>query len=325
MSQPVSLKKAFSKQILRWTLLGLAGTVGLALILVVYLGVQSTETALTIAAETAAKAFRPQIISSDDDGAIGVERQIRDIFHLSPLENVAIRDSKLKRVYERGAKSQDDLIHPSCTSGKICWSLSAYRVSTLVPIYFDGDRKEVKAYLELELIPRFNFRLLFAFFFAIFAGSLIQAFGISRRFIQLFSSVGDQLEQWANHIRDNPKMPLSTAQAPFDELQSLHAALSGLNDEIRRLEVEAQDSAKLSIIRGIGHDILTPVSRLQKLWDVWISTTTAGTQPTEELVQKTRQSLRRLAAIAQQTRILQPSSNLLNTPLLSILSRKPKA
>jgi hypothetical protein len=61
MNQEISLKKAFSKQLVRWTLWGFAGTAALALILAAYLGVESTESSLVITAQAAAKAFRPMI------------------------------------------------------------------------------------------------------------------------------------------------------------------------------------------------------------------------------------------------------------------------
>jgi len=306
MSQEISLKKAFSKQLVRWTLWGFLGTAGLALLLAAYLGVESTETSLAITARAAAKAFRPMILNSE---AKETEIQIRDAFHLTPRESVVIRDGEFRSFYERGAASQEELIHPSCSiPNKICWHLGKYQVSTLVPIYFDDKYNVLKGYLEMNITPKFDIPLLLWIFFAICAGSIIQGVGLSRRFVRLSSSVGNQLEQWADHIRDNPRSPLESKEAPFEELRSMHEALAGLHGEIHQLEREAQDSAKLSIIRGIGHDILSPVSRLQKLLDVLISTVNSGQKPTEELVEQTQRSLRRLTAIALQTKILQPNA-----------------
>jgi signal transduction histidine kinase len=303
MNQEISLKKAFSKQLVRWTLWGFAGTAALALILAAYLGVESTESSLVITAQAAAKAFRPMITNNQAQDS---EKQIREAFQLGPRESVVVRDEKFRRFYERGAHTPDEITTPTCTvPNKICWHLGSYQVSTLIPIYLDEDKAELKGYLEMNLTPKFDFPLLIGIFLAICAGSIIQGVGLSRRFVRLSSSVGSQLEKWADHVRDNPKSPLTSGNAPFEELKSMHAALAGLHGEISRLETEAQDSAKLSIIRGISHDILSPVSRLQKLLAVWVSNLKAGQAPSPELVEKTRRSLRRLSSIAQQTKILQ--------------------
>jgi signal transduction histidine kinase len=64
-------------------------------------------------------------------------------------------------------------------------------------------------------------------------------------------------------LKENPKEATPLARPPFAELLPLKTAIEGLNEKIEKYEKKATDKAKLLILRGIAHDILTPVSRLQ--------------------------------------------------------------
>jgi signal transduction histidine kinase len=305
MKRPSTLEKIFSRQILRWSLLGLLGGVLISLALVAYLGVTSTQERLRVTADAAAKAFRPQLLALQD--AERIELQIHDAFHLSGHEGVAIRGADFKRKYELGAKSETDLIAPACqTPGQICWHPAKFQVSTLVPIYFDDRRESLFGYLELSLSPHFDFPLLIGLFAAICVGSLIQAVGLSRRFVRLAGGVGSQLNEWADHIRSNPKAPIVESGIPYEDLKPLGDALSGLNQEIVRLETQARESATLSIIRGVGHDILSPVSQIQNHLKTLSFYAKDGKPAPEEILSALQRGLKRLAAIAQHTKLLQP-------------------
>ena len=138
-------------------------------------------------------------------------------------------------------------------------------------------------------------------------GSLIQGRGLYSRLLRLSNSMGQQLDLWASHVREHPQAPIQDGGLPFENLRPLSQALSGLNRQIEELEVQARDSAKLSIIRGVGHDILSPVSQLQKYVSLLDLEVKAGKVPTAERIAGIRRSLKRLASIAQQTRLLQPN------------------
>jgi signal transduction histidine kinase len=296
-----SLKHEFMRQLTRWSIVGVVGSGCIALLFVSFLGVRSTESAITITARSAVSAFSAQILAQNIDSA---EKSIRNDFKLSGRESVTIRDSHFKRIYERG-----DLSTPPPACGEpntICWDLKKYRVSTLVPIYFDASRPgNIYGYLELNLTPHFDFTLLIALFCSILGVSIIQALGLSSRSLRLVESLKDQLNEWGEHIRDNPKENLKADTTPYDELRPLQSAIFGLNSKIETLEIEARDSGKLSVIRGISHDLLSPISQLQKMMAMLEEDVSTRTQVSDELVQRMQRSLARLTSMAEKTRQLQ--------------------
>jgi signal transduction histidine kinase len=304
MISDASLKSTFSRQIIRWTAAGLLGSTALAAALVVFIGVKSSEDHLQATAFAAAKAFREDIISNRAAGE--TERQIRDSVHLSPDERVAIRDRNFQKIYAVSESSPEIVSTPSCRiPGQICWHVHEDLISVLVPVYFGEPGSEIAGYLDLSLSPHFDFNLLLAFFVVICVGAMIQAIGLSTRVMKLSGQVGDQLNIWADQIRENPKAALSDERkAPFDELRPMQEALTGLNSEIAKLEDRARDSAKLSVIRGIAHDILTPVSQIQKFVAVLKIHMKSSDPAVSDLLIRMQRSLGRLAAMAHQTKIL---------------------
>jgi hypothetical protein len=78
-------------------------------------------------------------------------------------------------------------------------------------------------------------------------------------------------------------------------------AIRGLNQEITKLETTARDSARLSIIRGISHDIVTPVAQLRKYMATFGRQIRDGRSPSEETLLGFEQSLKRLSWFAKQT------------------------
>jgi two-component system, OmpR family, sensor histidine kinase SenX3 len=75
--------------------------------------------------------------------------------------------------------------------------------------------------------------------------------------------LGNKIEDWSARIKANPKNTVPMERPPFAELYPLKTALEGLNAQIEQFERTATDKAKLLILRGIAHDLLTPVSQLQ--------------------------------------------------------------
>jgi signal transduction histidine kinase len=308
MKKTNSLHQLFKRQIARWTIYGFVGSAGLAMVLVVGFGVMSTEHQLKITAQSVVKAFRDQILSGDVHQN---EIQIRDALHLAKNESVIIRSPNFKQIYTLEADSESGLTVPSCsTPEKVCWHLGKYQVSILVPIYYNPARKDLFGYAELNVSPQIDFTLLTLLFVAICAGSIIQGFGLGSRLGALAGLVALQMKDWAEHINTDPKAPVQAGSLPFDELNAMQAALGGLNQEISRLEEQARDSAKLSIIRGITHDILSPVSQLQKYLKMMVLYTNKGESPPIDFVEAVQRSLNRLTAIAQQTKILRAESDL---------------
>jgi signal transduction histidine kinase len=298
-----SLKRTFVRDLTIWGVGGSVVSAVVALMFVVFLGVRSSERSIEIAARSAASGFRTQILAQDIDDA---ELAIRKDFKLSPSENVTIRDPEFKRICEHGNLSSTNQ-NPLCSKvDRVCWDLKKFQVGMLVPVYFDSSRPDsIQSYLELNLTPRFDFTLLALLFVAILGVTVAQMIGLTSRSVRLVDSVLSQLDKWADHIRSNPKETLKSDSTPYKELGSLQVALEGLNAEIERLETEARDSGKLSVIRGISHDLLSPISQLQKMVGILEDDVLSQAPSSSELVERMKRSLGRLTAMAEKTRHLQ--------------------
>ena len=106
-----------------------------------------------------------------------------------------------------------------------------------------------------------NWALVASIALAVVVGALCQALGLylgTRRSIQ---QVSNTLHDWAERLSANPKDGGQYHAAPFEEIEPIGAALSGLKAEIDVLEQTARQQGALTTLRGVGHDILNPVAR----------------------------------------------------------------
>jgi len=297
-----SLRGYATRQVLRWAGVGLAVSALFSVLIVMYVGVVSDETRIQMISRAALKAFRPVILGGEVKNA---ELQIRDAFQLTSGESVIVRDPMLKPYYTLGEDSLAQGNEPSCRSpGGICWYLERRQISTMLPIYYDTAEKELFGYLEINVKPHVNFGLLGFLFFVLCSGFIIQAVGLSAKLIGMNRAVGEKLKAWASHIRAHPKADAPMGGVPFSELAPMHAALEGLQSEILRLEQVASDEAKLSMIRGIAHDILSPVSQIKKFFAVLIDDEDDLDPSKKEIITGIRRSIDRLTYLARQTKLL---------------------
>ncbi|MGK5087337.1 HAMP domain-containing sensor histidine kinase [Bdellovibrionota bacterium FG-2] len=307
--QNSSLKHYLTKQITRWSVVGLSVSLVLAGVAVVYFGMLSSIDHLQSVSKAAVKAFRPALISTNN--VKEVELQIKDAFQLKPGESILIRDPDLKPFYTlgKGAKSHQE--EPTCSadSQKVCWNLKKNRISTLVPIYYDPRTQEIYGYLEANLEPTLNLKLLSVLFILISAGFMIQSFGLLIKLARITDTVGERLSAWANHIKSDPKMKITVTNLPFSDLKPMQEALEGLRVEIEKFESAAKIGGQLTVIRGIAHDILSPVSQLDRLIAT-LGLLIKKEQPiTPDLMNEINRSLAKISDIAKQVKALKSGSS----------------
>lgn len=136
-------------------------------------------------------------------------------------------------------------------------------------------------------------------------------------------NLGKEILNWSERLRSNPKDLTPLSDPPFSELLPLKYAIEGLNDQIEKFEQTATDRAKFLILRGIGHDLLTPVARLQ----LYLAALEKNIdmEQNADTISEMKDSLKRVTTFASQVKTLKESSpSKESTELVSILSEEVK-
>jgi|GEM_PF-2755330 len=253
-------------------------------------------------AKAVAQAFKDRIIDGD---IRAVEAQVRDVLLLKEGDIVKILKADHNPVYSPIESIQT--ISRCSQVGSPCFDSFFGNARVEVPISMTSDDQEAFRYLYLSKSISINWSLLITIFFVfgIGYGSLMIAF---LRVSKVASTkLGDELKSWSARIKENPKDASPRQTVPFDELAPLKDALTGLNIQIESFEKSATDKAKLLVLRGIAHDLLTPVSQLQ----MNLATLQRRIKSTEheELLADISKSLRRVAGVASQVKSLKDTDN----------------
>ena len=114
--------------------------------------------------------------------------------------------------------------------------------------------------------------------------------------------LSERLSEWARQLKADPKSRERFAIAPYGELVPVYEALSGLGTEIEKLEEKARTDGKISILRGIAHDILNPVMQLNRTFGAFELTARDGDDT--DMIREMRASLTRLSGVAMQAKLI---------------------
>jgi signal transduction histidine kinase len=116
------------------------------------------------------------------------------------------------------------------------------------------------------------------------------------------TKLSSEIRTWADRLKANPKDAAPTAEPPFAELLPLRQALVGLHAQIEKFDRTATDKARLLLLCGIAHDLLTPVARLQ----LYIGTLEGGIDRVKhaDTLEEIRDSLTLVTGIASQVKTL---------------------
>ena len=139
---------------------------------------------------------------------------------------------------------------------------------------------------------------------AVLAALLILSLGLIASMSSAFGTISNDLTLWAEKLKNDPKKLSFSGGAPFRELDPIQLALSNLRTEIIRLEKEARSEGKLMVLRGIAHDVMTPVSQLKKMLGVFKIQIKNEGKPTDEAIFKFDQYLKKIERIAAQVLVL---------------------
>lgn len=296
---------------------------GLAMLIIASLGISfllARKQALSELQESAratAHAFSDRILDGDIKS---VEPQIRELLKIQKNEVAKILKSDLTRAYE-SFNEIAPIVKQCPFVGKACLEGAFGQAHILFPISLEESGKNPYRYLYLSKNVPLNWYFLVTIF-TIFA---VGYFGLVMAFIRISKvaskNLGKEISNWSERLRANPKDLTPLSEPPFSELLPLKYAIEGLNDQIEKFEQTATDRAKFLILRGIGHDLLTPVSRLQ-LYLAALEKNIDREQ-NAEVLSEMKDSLKRVTTFASQVKTLKESSpSKESTELVSTLSEE---
>jgi signal transduction histidine kinase len=259
-----------------------------------------------------AKSYRTDILNGDIRFS---ERQIRDFLNLNNNEEFTILDKNYSPSYNAPLESTNfdienstrkshylDLIK-SCGVGITCFENYFGPAYLTVPIYFDNSQTSL-AYL-LFIAKRVSIDWVFVtiVFLIVSLGYLIQLLTIGRVVNLSTRQLKTEITKWANRLKYNPKDSAPLNAPPFTELTPLQHAIEGLNYKIENYENAAEQKAKLTVLRGIAHDILGPVNQLQ-LNLATLEQILPNTDLINEIMQDLDKSVKKVSGIANQVKAL---------------------
>lgn len=288
-----SLEQKVKRQALAWTTAGIVFTLCLSGSLSLFLMFKDAEREIETLATSAIASERTEILSGD---IRSIELRLKKNLELKLNEKLLFLDQKHSPWVEdlkRETLSE-------CTSPTPCKKWLKQRIVLEKPIFFDDEGKNLWGYLHIEKETRANWPLILGVALAVVLGMLFQGISAYRNTVKSIREVSSVLATWAKKISENPKDQSTYSQVPFSEIEPVGNALLGMKDYINTLESNAREQGALVTLRGIGHDILNPVSRMKRI--LGLLEVEGSSNP--EILANLRSNLRRLSGYAEQLKLI---------------------
>ncbi len=298
MTKCVSLENHMRKLAIRWSIGGLALTLGLSVSILYWLPFQNAKSEIEDFAESTISANRTDLLSGGDIRAMQLE--IQKELHLRPGEQ-AIFLRPNKKPWLNDFKRLN--LEPCSNKSGICENIFKRNVISYTPIFFDSAKTQMWGYLYIEKSPPVNWALVMSVVLSIILGMAFQTFGFYFNFMGAIRVVADSLRRWSSRLSVDPKKRESYGEIPFTEIAPIVTALSRLRGEIEELEHTARTEGALSTLRGVGHDILNPVAKMDRILDI-IEPCDNGFVIERELFDSLSSNLSRLSSYAEQLKFL---------------------
>lgn len=291
-----SLESLLRKLALGWTVAGMLFTLTFSGGLFYSLTRLDAENQIETLAKSALTSYRTDILSG---GIRSIELQLRRDFGILPDEELLFLDANKSPWV--GDLRPNGAHHCADPSG-VCGDIWGQKILIEKPIYFDEDNKSLWGYLHIEKTPHTNLPLVLSVMLTIIAGMLFQNLGLYFSHVKVIKSVCQTLTDWAKSLSANPKNTATYQSAPFEEIKPIALALAGLKKEIDGLENFARQQGALTTLRGVGHDILNPVSRMKRI--LGLLQMDSNFEEHGELVSRLNANLKRLSSYAEQLKFI---------------------
>ncbi len=241
---------------------------------------------------------RPQIFSGDINSA---ELQIRKDLELGGSDKAIFVDENMKPWLPMARPVELKKCGPAKTA---CRDWMKHKLVIYQPIYFDNRQQLIWGYLYLEQTPASNwgFAVAITAFFTLIM--VLQNFGFYANVVREISKVSATLKQWSDRLLKNPKELTVDGSAPFSEIAPIERALSRLTGEIQVLENAARAEGALVTLRGVGHDILNPVSRIRRIVGMMKADQKSAVAIDDDLLSGLQKNVKRLSDYAEQLKFM---------------------
>lgn len=297
-----TIKSYLERSILRQSIIGFTAMALISVTATFFLSRYKMATDLQKSATAAAEAFRSRILEGDIKA---VENQIHNVLGLGEGEVALILNQDRQHIY-RSTPIVPNAIRSCDTVGFTCFDGYAGPGRIFFPIYFDENKQNLFGYLYLSKSVQIDWLYVVIVFFIFslgYAAMLLGLAGIARVSSKKLAS---EVEEWAKRLRINPKSQSPLSKAPFTELVPLRDAIEGLTIQIERYESHASEKAKMLVLRGIAHDLLSPVSQVQLYLATLEQQMKVDPSATDTLAE-IKAALRKVSMIASQVKTLNES------------------
>ncbi len=312
----ISLVSHIRKLALNWSIAAILLTLTLSGSLFFVLVYKDAEREIQTLALATLSSYRTDILSGD---IRSIELQLNKEFSIGKDEKLLFLDNSKKPWVSDLRENKIEICNKN---NGVCRKIFEEKVYLDQPIYFDNEKTNLWGYIHIEKSPKANWPLIFSVTLAIVLGMSFQALGFYYNLLKSIKSVSSAIESWAQKLSADPKNSNSFDHAPFSEIEPIERALAGLRREIDILENTAREQGALNTLRGVGHDILNPVSRLKRLLGLLEIKMSSSPSFDKELFQNCTSNLKRLSGYAEQLKVLYKKNSgenqLIDIPALDI-------
>lgn len=293
-----SLSDFFQSKVKVWTASSFAIALFLSFLVLHWISKIESEKRAYEIAQTTSEAFRGTIFSGD---ILGAENQAKKAFHMQMDEDIVILNPDTTPMLSGKPWKKENVCF---NLDEPCTKSFSKNISVVVPVYFDNTKTNLFGYIFVVVRERVNWPYMLSLTLGLLASLVVLSLGLIASMTSAFKSVSEQLLDWSVELRKHPKNLEVGDVAPFSELDSVQESLQSLKGKILKLEREARTEGKLMVLRGIAHDVMTPVSQLKKMLGVVQIQVKADGKPSEEALAKFEIYLKKIERIASQVLIL---------------------
>lgn len=252
----VTIKKYLKRNIVRQSIIGFSAMVVISITVTFFLARYKMATDLQKAATSAAEAFRSRILEGDIKA---VENQIHNVLGLRSGEEAFILNQDKEHIYRSTFLVRKPI--PSCDNiGFTCFDGYTGPGRIFLPIYFDEQKQNIFGYLYLSKSVQIDWLYVIIVFSVFSLGYIAVLLGLGNVARKSSLRLANDVGEWAERLKNNPKSKSPLDAAPFAELNPLKEAIEGLTSQIEQYESKAEQKAKMLVLRGIAHDLMSPVS-----------------------------------------------------------------
>lgn len=294
-----SIKAYMERNIFKQSLIGFFAMALISVIVTFFLARYKMGLDLQKSATSAAEAFRSRILEGDIKA---VEGQIHDVLSLRSDEEAFLLDKEKKHIYR--SMTKENLALDGCgIDGETCFESYTGPGRIFLPIFFDEKKENLFGYLYLSKSVQIDW-LYVGMVFSIFSmGYVAVLLGLGSVAKSSSRRLAAEVEQWSQRLKHDPKSQDPLSSAPFSELSPLKDAIEGLTSQIEQYECRAEEKAKMLVLRGIAHDLLSPVSQVQ-LYLATLEHQVRFSEVAKETITEIKESLQKLSMIASQVKTL---------------------